>query len=357
MSNGKSTLQIFILIGCCLILAGLIITYPKPTQAEIATAKDWIGFFPVGATDGKTNTVNGNSWVYTNSCTKTAGADPKLTNLTGCSFALNPIPTTGNYEFRIYANDQETDGALIAKSNTISSTAASPTPGPAVNCPTQTAYPRVQDGLITTPLISDNFGNSTANCVLGSPAPFAPFKIPTYDDLKSLYYDQSKAGKKNLPSNSALTSNQLEDQKVHYTDGSLEINNQLSYAVTAVVFVKDSFSIKKSITGSPGAGLVFVVGGNVNIDTNVSQIDAVIISQGIIYTAGSGCSTNAVPASALTINGSLISLNTIDNVPIKFCRTLDSSNSPAEIIINQPKYLVILRNILSDTYQKWSEIQ
>lgn len=353
MSNGKSFPQIFITIGFCLMLTGLFIaSYSKSAQAEIATAKDWIGLFPVGAADGKTNTVAGHMWVYANSCTQTAGANPKLTDPTGCPFAFSSTPTSGNYEFRLYANDQETTDALIAKSNTISPNASS-TPGPAVNCPTQTAYPRVQDGLITASSISDNFSNSNANCVLGSPAPFAPFKIPTYDDLKSLYYTQSKATNKST----ITTLSTISDQYIYYRAGDLTVNG-LSGTATAVVFVDGNLNLGGDLN-SAATNVVFVVKGNIIIAPAVTTINAVLISQGIIYTAGSpSCNTNSVTTtSPLTINGSLISLNTIDNVPIKFCRTLGSGNSPAEIIINQPKYLVILRNILSDTYQKWSEIQ
>ena len=98
-----------------------------------------------------------------------------------------------------------------------------------------------------------------------------------------------------------------------------------------------------------------VVKNNVNIDVGVKQIDAVIMSAGKIYTAGSGCATNNVETTnALIVNGSLISL---DPGAIVFCRTLTNNSQAAERIYQQPKYLVILRNLFADTLQKWSEIQ
>ena len=103
------------------------------------------------------------------------------------------------------------------------------------------------------------------------------------------------------------------------------------------------------------------------IDKSVKLINAVIISDNTVYTAVDllanppvttciknnidvGASTNA-----LTINGSLISLK---EGSIVFCRKLtDDFLWPAEKINQEPKYLVILKDLFSDTLQKWSEIQ
>ena len=144
-------------------------------------------------------------------------------------------------------------------------------------------------------------------------------------------------------------------------NGNLTIKNDLNNSTekrTLVVFVDKTLTINTNILHPDvNSGLVFVVKGNVNIDKTVTQIDAVIIAQGTIYTAaasGSTCTVSSVPATPLTINGSLVSLDP-DN-PIIFCRSLTDNSQPAEKINHQVKYLVILRDLLSDTYQKWSEI-
>ncbi len=218
-------------------------------------------------------------------------------------------------------------------------------------------------GLVTTAGTINNLtilGSSPRPCISEeTKAAFISYKLPGYDDLKSIYFTQSKAGKKEL-TNAVLTSTQLDDQKVHFRDGNLDINATLAYSVTAVVFVNGYLSINQNITGSVGTGLVLVVRDNVNIQPTVTQIDAVIISQGTIYTAGASCTTNSVDvgasANALTVNGSLISLDSTK--PIIFCRKLtDNSLLPAEKIHYEPKYLVILKDLFADTYQKWSEIQ
>ncbi len=345
----------------------ILLLASKIARAEIATTRDWMGFFAVGAGHLKSNTVNTNSWVYTSSCTKTPGTTPKLANLTQpvCSITnINPAPAPGDYELRMYANDQETVDALIARSQPFGSTQASP-PGAGVNCPAQSPYPRVVEGLISTPINYDKFGNPTGTCVIDpQKAPFRPYNIQGYADLYSLYYKQSKATTMPAdPSGNINITTAAANTIYHYTNPSGASVVGLSYSflnAAAVIFVDHDLTITGNITGPPSSGLVFVVGGNVAIDQFVTRIDAVIIASGTIYTAtaGNGCSSSAVVAVPLVVNGSLISLDA--SKPIQFCRTLaahTNETTAAEQINEQPKYLVLLRNLYADTVQKWSEIQ
>lgn len=272
----------------------IFLSYPKSVLAEIATVRDWIGFFPAGTSGASTCGTDGttscdskagafrNTWAYTNSCTQTPGAIPRLADPTGCSFTLTPAPTSGSFEFRMYANNQETPDALIATSKTIT---AGPTPTP-------------------------------------SPPP------PTVN-------------------------------KLYYITGDLIINSNITVNETGIIFVGGNLTITTNLTHTgSNAGLVFIVKGDVVISPLVTRIDAVIMSSGRIYDAGSGCSHSLpVSASQLVINGSLISLD--NNNKIEFCRSLGANNTttPAEKINQQPKYLVILRDLYSDTLQKWSEIE
>lgn len=158
---------------------------------------------------------------------------------------------------------------------------------------------------------------------------------------------------------------------IYNINGNLTLNGNIAGNAaqdrTGVIFVNGTLNINANYTyGSNTSGTVFVVKGNVNINQSVTRIDAVIISEGIIYTAGGGCATNSVtekspgvPIEALTINGSIISLNqdpALTTPAIKFCRTLLNNSLPAEKINHQVKYLVILKDLISDTWQKWSEI-
>lgn len=343
----------------------------KTALAEIATTTDWIGLFeittpPIGDTKGDTysgcTTSDSKCWVYANSCSRTAGAAPALSNTAGCNNLVpNPLPVSGTYEFRLYANDQGNPDALIAKSNAMT-VAAAPGPGGGNPCPIQATNPRVINGLISAPDAGSNFGNSSATCVTGSPATFAPFKILGYNDLKSIYFTQSKASKPAPNPNTANTLGAVTDGNIYnYTSATGvstgAVGTPYSYTGTAVVFINGSLSINGNITGTADKGLVLVTGGDINIDAGVTQINAILISGGYIYTKGAGCILSPAPGtdSRLVINGSLVNLNS--SSPIRFCRRLADNSQAAELINNEPKYLVILRNLYADTLQKWSEIQ
>jgi len=244
------------------------------------------------------------------------------------------------------------------------------------------------DGLVVTSRIDGSFGTSSEACVIDpDKAPFLPYKIPTYEDLKSLYYTQAKTpirkAQIETPSNQGQFTSAFTQNNVLLINGDLPDVNYTGTPKPSLVFVDGNLSIENNITyGNENSGIVFVVKDDVYIAPDVTRIDAVIISSGTIYTAGRGCRTSesshkvsdtgsSSPIEVLTINGSLISLNN-NSRGIKFCRLVSNFNaatscslnseattpaaSAGEIINYQPKYLVILRNILSDTVKKWSEL-
>lgn len=228
--------------------------------------------------------------------------------------------------------------------------------------------PSRAQGLVTSPSLAGKFG-TTGACVIDSKTAFAPFKIPTYLDLKSLYFDQSKLARSGtnqqlftLEGDQSGGISLTDRDKIYYIKGNLTIDNpsDISGNQTGVIFVDGNLLInpnsKKFTHGNENSGIVFVVKGNVNVAEEVTQIDAVIISEGAICTAfdGTSCPLTNVKTSPLIINGSLVSLN--PNKSIRFKRTLTDNSKPAELINHQVKYLVILRNLYSDTLQKWSEV-
>ncbi len=220
-------------------------------------------------------------------------------------------------------------------------------------------------GLVTTPSVAGKF-SSSGGCIVDNSVIFKPFTIPTYEDLKSIYFTQAKqnpsitkhnplAGDKNQ-GDIPLTGNI--DHLYYIQNGNLTIDSNIPGNQTGVIFIDGKLNINANITlpsTSFNSGIVFIVGGNVVIDKSVTRIDAVIISLGVIYTAGDLCAASSVTSSALQINGALIALN--EGSLLKFCRKLATDNKPpAEIINYEPKYLIILRDLFSQTAQKWSEI-
>ncbi len=256
--------------------------------------------------------------------------------------------TIYNLQFTIFASFL----ILVALFLLLATNYKLPTAYAATLCGNPSPNPRAQ-GLVSTPSLSGIFG-TTGGCIVDSKAAFAPFKIPTFDSLESLYYTQSKNSSKVVISDTLPT---ITDQTIYLKTGGLTISANPTGAGTAVIFVKGNLNINSNITyGAANSGLVFVVKGDVNIDQSVTRVDAVIISEGTICTAfdGTSCPSTNILASQLVINGSLISLN--PDKPIKFRRSLSDNSQPAEIINQQPKYLILLRNLISDTVQKWSEI-
>lgn len=243
-------------------------------------------------------------------------------------------------------------------------------------------------GLVTTKVLDPYsiFGTS-GPCIKDSLAAFVQFRIPTYANLKSIYYDQSKATNKISvdPPVGQTTQTGLLASLLSGTDKSILVNGGLTIDSTnniftgattpipVVVFVQNDLNIKSNILyakDDKNAGLVFVVSGDVNIDKSVTEINAVIISTGQICTAydfsATACPSTNVTSPQLTINGNLISLwvhdaaTPTEDKKIKFRRTLtanDNSIDPAEKIQSEAKYLVIMRNVFASPIQKWMEIK
>ncbi len=225
--------------------------------------------------------------------------------------------------------------------------------------PPPAASPRAQ-GLVTAPNIGNSaifYVDSQGRCIIDLKTAFAPYKIPTYADLKSFYFTQQVTATKSPASTDTTISPVADNTVYNYTNagGAVIGPSTFNYTGTSVIFVDHSLTIDGNIVGNDASGLVIVTGGDIKISASVTQIDAVLIAEGAIFTAGPNCNTSSVGnVSQLKVNGSLISLNPAS--PIKFCRTLSNNNIPAEQINDQPKYLILLRKIIYQNLQKWSEL-
>lgn len=244
------------------------------------------------------------------------------------------------------------------------------------NC---TSGPNRAEGLVSAESISagSTFSTSSGACVIDpEAAPFLSFRLPGYEELVSLYFNQNRQPASVVTKHPPLSGDLHQDSipfggttdHLYKINGNLTITGNNDGPNTGVVFVDGNLFFagnyyygSASLTGpvSGTVGAVFVVQGNVYIEPTVTRIDAVIISSGKIYTASSStspCGPNSVQSyganSSLTVNGSLVALDETNN--IQFCRKV--SGLAGETINQQPKYLVILRNLYSDTLQRWSEI-
>lgn len=256
------------------------------------------------------------------------------------------------------------------------------------------------EGLITsgTGSITGKFDNPSGTCVADQGAKYASYELPkSYEELKNLYYLKARADNDtqiNDPSPSTIgdvtqnaitglndtvnQKNQIFNFKRNLTVSDIipgTCNNYptcttLNAEKSAIIFVDGSLIIKDKnlIYNNGNAGIVFVVKGPVYIKEDVRRVDAIIISFDKICTSatdasGTTCPPSPTPCSGvnnsdpvfcqLVVDGSLISLNK-DN-PISFTRSLRDNREAAEVIRQQPKYLVILRNLFSQTLEVRNE--
>lgn len=245
----------------------------------------------------------------------------------------------------------------------------------AQTCTLDTLTPRA-DGLISTPQIlpGSRFGVNVGNqaiCAVDPSSSYVPFKIPTYADLKSTYYDQAKTSasvtkQAQISGDATQASFNFTSNTIAYVTGNLNLGGNPPAGQTGLIFVGGNLNINSNYTyGGAGSGTVFVVQGDVNIDQAVTTVNAVIISSGNVCTATQSGScpvsvTNCGSTCQLTINGSIVTLD--PTKPIKFRRSLGSSggvnddNTAGEKIQAQAKYLVIMRKMLASSIQKWTEI-
>lgn len=211
------------------------------------------------------------------------------------------------------------------------------------------------EGLISGLAIS-NFGNANQNCVQDAGAAYSVFRVPNFDDLKSVYYTQPQA--KNPSLYTTFSSLAFSGNKVYLQNTDLTVDSTPTGNGLVIVFVEGNLIINSNISyptlaaNNGNSGLIFIVKNNVYINPiYVTNIDAVLVSQGIIYTACAGdpCPPSAGTTSALNINGGLISLYKTDTTtnPIVFGRSLADNNQTAETVNQLPKYLVILKGLFT----------
>lgn len=239
--------------------------------------------------------------------------------------------------------------------------------------------PRVEKGLVSAPTVAAKFTNQEGTCVTELPAALPAHDIPSYDKLKLKFYDRAPADIKtdisSFPPPSCVGGNNFCGNKLYHAVSSINIGTSsvpattltLTGAGAQVFFIDSNLNINQNLRyadSDQNSGLVFIVKGNIYIDHAVTRVDAVLISSGTLCTDSESATCGAGSASAslnpLIINGSLISLGQDDtggSPKLRLRRFLFDNSQPGEIINAQPKYLVILKDLLAEDLQIWAEAQ
>lgn len=249
--------------------------------------------------------------------------------------------------------------------------------------PGATANPRAE-GLISSETLSGKFDNPSGACVIDTKSSFTQIELPKkYEEVKRNYYSRAKKIPRvveiydphSLPATLTInltTINGIYNTTASFTANTVTIPNtsgpRATATKTAVVFIDQNLTFSEDLVyARKNAGIVFVVKGDVHINTSVHKIDAVIISFGQICTnydnSSSTCLTTrtALPEGVpLKIDGSLISLSDDDirdpEERIFFGRVLIENKDAAEVINQQPKFLVILRDLFASPLEIRTEL-
>lgn len=215
----------------------------------------------------------------------------------------------------------------------------------------------LNQGLISALSVTGGtIGNTDQTCVVDPQATYRDFKVPSYEDLENQFYNTSKSTAKRteqLQGSSLDFGDAADNNGIYLQTTSMTVSSVTGRGVQ-IIFVRGNLTINGNINYADTdsySGLVFIVSGNINIDSNVTKVNAVLISSGEICTAyisaSSSCSSGTAYTPQLVVNGSLISINKIDlpnPLPaIKLTRNLTVNTQPAEVINKQAKYLYILK--------------
>lgn len=235
-------------------------------------------------------------------------------------------------------------------------------------------------GLVSGIGLSGTFGNPNGQCVIDAKAAYARFKVPNYDELKSVFFTQNKSVAsqtlnttstpgctggntiflKNLVfSNKTVVNVQCNYTHIADTDPTNGPFATVGTSQTVVIFADNHLYIDTDLNyGGDNYGVVIIAKGDIYIAPTVTKINAILVNQGAIYTTNNGSNfTSLVPNSLqLVINGSLISLGQGNGTRVYFNRSLTDNNIPAEIVNYQPKFLVLLRGLLTQSYTIQREI-
>ena len=124
----------------------------------------------------------------------------------------------------------------------------------------------------------------------------------------------------------------------------------------SVFFIDGNFTIKNNLTLNSQYTAIFIVQGNITVETDVTRIDGIYIAGGTFTTTDTA---GGVSGSQLLINGAVYGANV--NLSRKlggpscvgFC---NNTLYPAEKIVYDPKYLIALNSLLGSPGVTWKEV-
>ncbi|MBI3955529.1 hypothetical protein HY338_03725 [Candidatus Gottesmanbacteria bacterium] len=109
----------------------------------------------------------------------------------------------------------------------------------------------------------------------------------------------------------------------------------------AIFLISGSLNVKNDFTIASDESVVFVVSGNIEVDSSVTRIDGLFMA--------SGSFSVAAGPDQLVVNGMVYTKN------MSLSRTLRSFSTPAHKFIYQPKYVITILPYLGRSQVNWQE--
>jgi hypothetical protein len=131
----------------------------------------------------------------------------------------------------------------------------------------------------------------------------------------------------------------------HYMEDTSTITNP--WNVLGNTFVDGDLNINANVTVAPGGFLAFVVKGNIIVDSSVTEIHGLFVSDGDFNTLSAGTDTQ------LRVEGSVVAWG---NVNLARDLVGDNSNTPAELFVYRTDLLTAMPDEMKSFVMQWSEV-
>ena len=143
-----------------------------------------------------------------------------------------------------------------------------------------------------------------------------------------------------------------------YCNGDVNYEGGAAPNGNSVWFINGNLAIKQNLALGAGDTAVFVVSGNITVETDVTRADGVYIAGGTFADATGG----AAQGRQLVINGAVYAskLNLPRVLGGASCSSgpaCDNSQTAALLVNFEPKYLVQMNNLLGSPSLSWTEVE
>lgn len=152
-------------------------------------------------------------------------------------------------------------------------------------------------------------------------------------------------------------------EPIRRCSGNLTFNTATAPTGNTVYFVERDLEIKQNLILGAADSIVFIVKGDITVDTSVNRIDGIYVSRHSFIDHDTADPALVAVADALTVNGAVYvdslpdGLGNVGKIDFKryFSGPYNSTNASVKIVYD-PKYLISMRDIIGVKSIIWKEV-